>query len=277
MKKKPASKAPAKAAQASSMTNLLGQSKQVKMLVDESAEELSSVNTVLKKEAKSKNQLSGIEGALEMSEAIEGKVQDAADKLAVVNQDLQVEVEVRQQLEQQLQQVTQDEEDARHASFHDPLTGLPNRALFDNRLEHGLAQAKRHDWTLAVMFMDLDGFKQINDVHGHDVGDIVLKTIAERLKQSTREDDTVSRHGGDEFMYLLMEIRDVQDIVQVAEKILQAIQVPCQLDVGEISIKTSIGISIYPKNGNTALDLVNSADKAMYEAKRTGSGYAFAD
>lgn len=259
------------------MTNLLGQSKQVKVLVDESAEELSSVNTVLKKEAKSKNQLSGIEDALEMSEAIEGKVQDAADKLAVVNQDLQVEVEVRQQLEQQLQQVTQDEEEARHASFHDPLTGLPNRALFDNRLEHGLAQAKRHGWTLAVMFMDLDGFKQINDVHGHDAGDAVLKIIAERLKQSTREDDTVSRHGGDEFMYLLMEIRDVQDIIQIAEKILYAIQLPCQLDVGEISIKTSIGISIYPKNGDTALELVNSADKAMYEAKRTKSGYAFAE
>lgn len=258
------------------MTNLLGQSEQVKELVDECAEELSSVNTVLKEEAQAQNQPSGIEGALEMSEAIEGKVQDAADKLAVVNQDLQQEVEVRHQLEQQLHQVTQDEEEARHAALHDPLTGLPNRALFDNRLEHGLAQAKRHGWTLAVMFMDLDGFKQINDVHGHDVGDAVLKTVAERLKQSTREDDTVSRHGGDEFLYLLMEIRDVQDIVQIAEKILYVIQLPCQLDIGEISIKTSIGISIYPKNGDTALELVNSADKAMYEAKRTKSGYAFA-
>lgn len=259
------------------MTNLLGQSELVKVLVDECAEELSTVNTVLKEEAKSQNQLSVIENALEMSEAIEGKVQDAADKLAVVNQDLQVEVEARQRLEQQLHQVTQDEEDARHAAFHDPLTGLPNRALFDNLLEHGLSQAKRHRWTLAVMFLDLDGFKQINDVHGHDAGDTVLKTVAERLKQSTREDDTVSRYGGDEFLYLLMEIRDVKDIIQIAEKILRAIQVPCQLDVGEIIIKTSIGISVYPKNGNTVLALVNSADKAMYEAKRSKSGYAFAE
>lgn len=276
MKTNSGPKIPDGASHAKSLTRLLGQSEHVKGLVEECAEELSSVNTVLKEEVAVQNQLSGIEDVLEKSEAVECKVQEAADKLSVVNQALEEEVEVRHRLEQRLATATQEEAVARHAAFHDPLTGLPNRALFDNRLEHGLAQAKRHDWTLAVMFMDIDDFKKINDVHGHDVGDAVLKTIAERLKQCTRKDDTVSRHGGDEFLYLLMEIGDAQDVIFLAKKIVNAIQVPCQLSIGQLIIKPSIGISIFPKDGNTVNDLVKSADKAMYEAKRNRSGYAFA-
>ncbi|CAA9891563.1 Diguanylate cyclase (Modular protein) [Candidatus Methylobacter favarea] len=276
MKNNPGSTTTGRILPVTSMTRLLGQSEHVKDLVEECAEELSSVNTVLKEEAAGHNQQSGIDYALEKSEAIEGKVQEAADKLTVVNQALQVEVEVRHMLDQRLTMVTQEEAVARHAAFHDPLTGLPNRALFDNRVEHGLAQAKRYGWTLAVMFMDLDDFKQINDVYGHDVGDAVLKTVAERLKHNTREADTVSRHGGDEFLCLMMKFGDVRDINFIAEKIANAIQVPCQLSTGELIIKPSIGISIFPKDGITGFDLVKSADQAMYEAKRNKSGYAFA-
>ncbi|MDD5494850.1 MAG: diguanylate cyclase [Dehalococcoidia bacterium] len=275
MKNNPGSKTPAEAPPAESLTRLLGQSEHVKEMVEECAEELSSVNTVLKEETAAQNQLSGIEDALEKSEAIEGKVQEAADKLSVVNHALQVEVESRHLLEQRLTTITQEEALARHAAFHDPLTGLPNRALFDNRLEHGLAQAKRYAWTLAVMFMDLDDFKKINDVHGHHVGDAVLKIVAERLKQSTREADTVSRHGGDEFL-CLMKFGNVHDVIFIAEKIANAIQLPCQLSIGELIIRPSIGISFFPKDGITVLDLVKSADQAMYEAKRNKSGYAFA-
>lgn len=261
---------------AKSLTRLLGQSEHVKDLVVECAEELSQVNTVLKEEVAAQDQPTGVEAALEKSEVIEGKVQTAADKLAVVNLALEAEVKKRRVLEQRLLAVTQDEALARHAAFHDALTGLPNRALFDNRLEHGLAQAKRHGWTLAVMFMDLDNFKMINDQHGHDVGDAVLKVIAERLRQSTREDDTVSRHGGDEFLYLLMEVGGSDDVMAVAEKIVNSVQAPCLVSIGQLIVKPSIGISIFPKNGMTGLDLIKNADRAMYEAKQSGAGYAFA-
>ncbi len=153
---------------------------------------------------------------------------------------------------------------------------MPNRTLFENRLDHGLAQAKRHDRTLAVIFLDLDGFKQINDTHGHDAGDALLQTIAERLTNQARDDDTVSRFGGDEFVYLLTEIEGDQDAARVAQKISDAIQLPCQLAVGVVTIRPSIGIAIFPRDGASASALIKSADTAMYTAKRSQSGFAFA-
>lgn len=274
-KDRPEAKKPDAVLPAKSLSRVLGESEHVKNLVEESASELSSVNAALKEEVGAQNEVSGIEGVLEKSEAIEKKVLDAADKLTVVNEALEAELDARNRLEQRLITLTQEEEAVRHIAFHDPLTGLPNRSLFDSRLEHGLAQASRHGWNLAVMFMDLDDFKKINDVHGHDIGDAVLKTVAERLEKMTREEDTVSRHGGDEFLYLLMEVGDAHDIVAIAEKIVNAIQAPCQLSVGELAIKPSIGIAIFPQDGVTGLELLKSADRAMYEAKRKRLGYAF--
>lgn len=262
--------------EAKSLTKVLEQSEHVKVVLENCGKELSSVNIAIKEEVSTKNQLLGIKSALEKNQVIEGKVQEATDELIAVNQSLGHEIETNYLLEKRLNKVTQEEEKARHAAFHDALTGLPNRALFENRLEHGLAQAKRHGLTLAVMFIDIDNFKKINDTYGHDVGDGVLKIIAERLMQSTREDDTVSRFGGDEFMHLMMEFGDVPDVISIAEKITHAIQAPCRLSIGELNIKLSIGISIFPKDGMTGLDLIKSADKAMYEAKRNKSGYALA-
>jgi diguanylate cyclase (GGDEF)-like protein len=153
--------------------------------------------------------------------------------------------------------------------------------LFNDRLEHGLAQAQRHGWTLAVMFVDLDDFKNINDTYGHDAGDAVLRAIADRLLECTRNDDTVSRHGGDEFLYLLMEVQNEQDITAIADKLIEAIQAPCPLVAGgqEISpcIHASVGISIFPRHGTTPEALINRADSAMYKAKRNKSGYSFAE
>lgn len=259
-----------------SLTNVLIQSERVKDMVEEAAEELSSVNMVLKQELADRGSLPEVEDAIQKSETVEIKVQDAAEELSIVNQALENEVKERQLLEHQLAAAERQEEAARHASFHDPLTGLPNRVLFNDRLEHGLAQAKRHNWTLAVMFLDLNGFKGINDTYGHDIGDRVLQTISQRLKENTRDDDTVSRHGGDEFLYLLMEVRDERDIALIAQNILNAIQVPCDVGVHDLTISASIGISIFPKDGTTADRLVKRADKAMYHAKQTKSGYAFA-
>ena len=272
-----ASAAPAAhAAHAASLAKLLDESEIVKELVDHCAEELSSVNTALKQDGAAPQSIQLISHAIERSEAVEEKVQEASEKLSVVNAALAVEVQARNALENQLDTVTQANDSAQHAAFHDSLTGLPNRALFDNRLEHGLAQAKRHGFTLAVMFIDLDGFKAINDLHGHVVGDALLQSVADRLQENTRRDDTVSRYGGDEFLYLLMSIDDNEHVQQIAEKIAAAIGKPCQLSVGDVVVKSSIGISIFPKDGSSCTDLIESADRAMYEAKRAKVDYVFA-
>ena len=264
-----------KGKRAKSLTKALIQSARVKDMVEEAAKELSSVNTVLKQELTDRDSLPVVDTAIQKSKAVEIKVQDAAEKLSLVNQALENEVEERHLLEHQLSAAEKSEEAARHASLHDPLTGLPNRVLFNDRLEHSLAQAKRHNWTLAVMFVDLDGFKSINDTYGHDVGDSVLQTISQRLKENTRDDDTVSRHGGDEFIYVLMEVRDERDILLIAETLLKVVQVPCVVGTLEITISASIGISLFPKDGTTVESLVKNADKAMYRAKQTKSGYSF--
>src|SRR5579859_7715299 len=261
-----------------SLKKVLAQSEQVKAMVKESAEELSSVNDGIREELTNHSPMPGVESALERSEVVEDKVHDASDKLSAVNLALKDEVQERHALEDKLATVTEQGAVDRHAALHDILTNLPNRALFYDRLEHGFQQAKRHGWALAVMFVDLDGFKIINDTFGHDAGDSVLRTIAGRLKESTRGDDTVSRHGGDEFLILINEIREETNISAIAEKLINKIQAPCNIQVHDHSIDriitASVGISIFPKHGTTAETLVKSADNAMYVAKRSGTGYS---
>ena len=206
-------------------------------------------------------------------------MQDCADELTTVNRALKAEVREREVLEHELLAAQAQEQAARHAAFHDPLTSLPNRVLFNDRLEHGLVQAARHERILAVMFIDLNGFKAINDTHGHLAGDAVLKTVALRLGALTRDEDTLSRHGGDEFLFLLLELSDASDATLIAEKIIRALGEPCTVSAGgaEISLQVgaSIGIAIFPADGTSAESLVRSADKAMYRAKRDRCGYAF--
>ena len=280
MKTDPDRELPKGGRRAESLTRVLAQSERVKALVEQCAEELSLVNYAIKLALANQDALPEVERALEKSAVIEGKVQAASAELSVVNRALKGEVRERRMVDHQFAAAKEQEAAGRHAAFHDALTGLPNRALFNNRLEHGFAQAKRHGWTLAVMFVDLDKFKIINDTHGHEAGDSVLRTIARRLEENTRGEDTVSRHGGDEFLYLLTEIRDEANIAMIAEKIIQAIQTPCDISVGDLDIsvrvKASIGIAIFPKDGTTADTLVKSADEAMYRAKQTKSGYSFA-
>ncbi|CAG9933073.1 GGDEF domain-containing protein [Candidatus Nitrotoga arctica] len=259
-----------------SLSKTLVHSEQIKDVVAGCAEELSSANVALKQELADQDQSLGVEKALEISEEVEIKVLDAVKQLTAVNNALVGEIVERERLEHQLASVKVQEQSARHAAFHDPLTGLPNRVFFNDRLEYGLTQANRHGWNLAVMFVDLDKFKNINDRYGHDAGDAVLQTISQRLQETTRVDDTVSRHGGDEFLYLLMEINNIRDATLVAKKIIKAIQKPCNIGTCDLVIRASIGISIFPKNGKSADDLIKSADKAMYQAKRLKSGYAIA-
>jgi two-component system cell cycle response regulator len=160
-------------------------------------------------------------------------------------------------------------------ALYDSMTGLPNRDLFDDRLAHAIALATRHAWTLAVMFLDLDRFKCINDTHGHAVGDGVLKEVAKRLLQHARDEDTVCRNGGDEFLYVLMNPRGDENIRRIAESLVESIGQP--IDMGELqpAIKASIGIAIYPDHGATGEQLIRNADAAMYRAKTRMNGCAF--
>jgi diguanylate cyclase (GGDEF)-like protein/PAS domain S-box-containing protein len=157
-----------------------------------------------------------------------------------------------------------------HLAQHDPLTDLPNRNLLSDRLDQAITLANRHHNTLALLYLDLDRFKHVNDSLGHAVGDNLLKAVAQRLVECVRASDTVSRQGGDEFVILLSELGNVEDAAACAEKILQAIQPPYLIDGDEIHITASIGIAVYPADGVGSEALLQSADLAMYEAKERG-------
>ena len=162
------------------------------------------------------------------------------------------------------------EEAIQHRAHHDPLTDLPNRLLFRDILSIELAKAQRGKKTFAVLFLDLDRFKYINDTLGHDTGDMLLKEVAERLRRSVRASDTVSRMGGDEFNILLTEISNAGDIITVAQKVADSFRKPYVICGHEFDMSTSIGISIYPEDGETMEALFKNADIAMYHAKEQG-------
>ncbi|MEZ4528358.1 MAG: diguanylate cyclase [Desulfobacterales bacterium] len=160
-----------------------------------------------------------------------------------------------------------------HQAYHDPLTGLPNRLLFNDRLGRALAYAERNGINLAVLFLDLDKFKNINDTHGHHIGDLLLQEVAVRLKKSVRNEDTVARMGGDEFTLILHDThRGEPDACETARRILASLSAPFDLENQEIHTTPSIGIAIYPNDGKDAETLVNRADAAMYRAKHEGRG-----
>jgi diguanylate cyclase (GGDEF)-like protein/PAS domain S-box-containing protein len=159
---------------------------------------------------------------------------------------------------------------------HDPLTGLPNRRLLVDRLEQALALARRTDGHLAMLFIDLDGFKEINDRFGHVTGDRVLEAIGKRLHDLLRSTDTAARIGGDEFGILLANINDDGDAALVARKILDGLSAPLVLRDREIRLGASVGICLYPQHARSADELISRADAAMYQVKHAGKGaYAF--
>jgi diguanylate cyclase (GGDEF)-like protein/PAS domain S-box-containing protein len=159
---------------------------------------------------------------------------------------------------------------------HDPLTGLPNRVLLNDRLLQAISLAMRQDKQLAVMFVDLDGFKRINDSLGHDLGDKLLQSVAKRLVNCVRRTDTVSRLGGDEFVVLLSQVEHEEDAATSARKILRTLAAPHRIDYKNLDISASIGVSTYPSDGSDAENLLNKADTAMYEAKKRGrNNYQF--
>jgi diguanylate cyclase (GGDEF)-like protein/PAS domain S-box-containing protein len=170
------------------------------------------------------------------------------------------------------------DEQITYQAYHDILTDLPNRALFRDRLGLALLQAKRNENCLAVMFLDLDRFKVVNDTFGHGVGDSLLQQVSLRLKACLRRCDTLSRIGGDEFTAVLPELNDRQDAVLIAEKFVECLRQPFLLAGQAVHVSASIGISLYPQDGKVQEELVRSADMAMYHMKSSGkNGYAFFD
>jgi len=155
-------------------------------------------------------------------------------------------------------------------ALHDPLTGLANRRLVVDRIMTALTQVRRSKGSMAVMYLDLDGFKQINDTLGHGAGDALLRTIAGRLKKTVREEDTVARLGGDEFVIALPHIRSAGDAEKMAMKVIDAVSQPCDIEGQTVCMTTSAGIGIYPAHGQDVETLMKSADMALYEAKRAG-------
>lgn len=165
----------------------------------------------------------------------------------------------------QLEQLTR-------TSQRDPLTGLANRSLMLDRLENALAMAKRRCSRAAVVFIDIDHFKEINDTLGHATGDAVLQCVAQRLQSAVRDSDAVGRHGGDEFLVLLAEVSRLSDAAQIAGKMISEVAVPTQINGHTLHIEVSVGISIYPDDAHEAYALIALADAAMYRSKKLAGG-----
>ena len=173
-----------------------------------------------------------------------------------------------------ISELKENEERIKHLAYYDPLTGMPNRRLFEDRLQVALAHVHRNKGQLAVMFVDLDRFKRINDTLGHEMGDQLLVEVSRRLYDCLREDDTVARMGGDEFVVLLSEVGMPDDAAYIARRITAALTRPMSLGGRELVVTASVGISIYPEDGRTASTLIKNADTAMYRAKESGrNGY----
>jgi diguanylate cyclase (GGDEF)-like protein/PAS domain S-box-containing protein len=168
------------------------------------------------------------------------------------------------------------QEELEHLAHFDPLTDLPNRMLFQDRLNHAIDRARRYGHAIAVLLLDLDGFKTVNDSLGHPVGDRLLQEVAGRLRSCIRVEDTVARMGGDEFALILSNLSEGSDAVEVVRKLLSAIQIPVELFGHAARVTASIGIAVYPADGEGVTDLVRNADAAMYSAKEAGrNGYRF--
>jgi diguanylate cyclase (GGDEF)-like protein len=204
---------------------------------------------------------------------LEARIAERTGELNRVNERLREEAREREQLMGQLQA---QEQQMRHMAQHDPLTGLPNRLSMQQRLALAMELAKRNRKKLAVMMVDLDGFKRLNDTRGHISGDHALAQIAGRLRTSVRGSDTVARYGGDEFVVLAGELDRAEDVSNIAEKIADMVSLPLSIDGVTEKISCSIGISIFPDHAEDAEGLIERADRAMYAAKAAKNlRYAF--
>lgn len=200
------------------------------------------------------------EALLRARDELERKVQERTAELAKANALLRAEIQERRLAEERIC----------HLAHHDPLTGLPNRRLLEDRIEQAMGMARRNGKQVAIQFVDLDRFKPINDRFGHQVGDLVLQAVAGRLRGLLREVDTVARVGGDEFVVVLADMSSASVARETAQKVLQALAQPYSIEGHELTVTPSIGVSLYPDDGADAESLISRADAAMYRAKESG-------
>lgn len=282
-----------KPAGAPTLAAALEEYKDVKVRVDGVASDLASAGAVLETEIAGGDAELAARVALKVGKEVEDKVQECADDLHSVNATLAQGVAALEHTEDALAAAREALIDTRSAlavaeagerkallaAQHDSATGLPNRGHFNSRLTHDVAVAARQGFELAVMFFDLDKFKNINDTHGHAAGDEVLKQIAARLLEHCRVEDTVCRTGGDEFLYVLINPKGRANIARIASALLDALALPVVFEGLQIVVRPSIGISLYPEHGKSASELISGADAAMYVAKKSssGPGWAFYD
>lgn len=262
---------------------------EVREKVEACADDLASKNESVKQQIERGATTLPARASLRANEAIEAKISECVDDLHRVSETLahgvedlkMVELELATakealaQTESSLAVAQEDELRARLQAMHDAATGLPNRMLFNDRLDQAIALAERHQWTLAVMFLDLDRFKSINDTHGHAAGDAVLAEIARRLLEHARDEDTVCRNGGDEFLYLLVNPKGAENVERIARHILASIADPIRFEALDLIVRPSIGIALFPDHAMTGAELIAHADGAMYLAKRQNHGYSF--
>ena len=280
----------AQAGQAAPLELALEQSQEVKAKVEECADDIGSANLLVKATIANGGTTLSAHDALQAGVEVEDKVQECAEDLHEVTETLVKGIEDLKLTEAELAASKKalaqtqaalviaeaGEKEARLQALHDATTGLPNRELFHTRLEQAIAMVKRHGGSLAVMFFDLDRFKLINDTHGHAAGDAVLREVAHRLSEHARGEDAVCRHGGDEFLYMLVNPNGRSNIELIAKGVAERVARPVAWSGLELVVHTSIGAAIYPEDGSSADDLIQSADAAMYRAKKSGSICAFA-
>ena len=267
----------------------LNLSHDVKAEVEACAEDLGSANDLAKAQIAEGATTLPATQALKSGLAVELKVQGFAEDLEQVTDNLAHGVNEVKAVEHALKRsriALAESEAALAASrnaervaseiaMHDQKTGLPNRTLFDDRLAQAIAGADRHGWMLAVMFLDLDRFKLVNDTHGHAAGDSVLEVVAQRLMRNARDEDTVCRNGGDEFLYLLINPAGREDVARIAGLVQGAIEAPIGLGALQFVVTPSIGIALYPDHGTSGPMLIAHADAAMYRAKQLPSHCEF--
>ncbi len=288
MKPEPLAASEVSTAKNHSLELALRRSRKIKAAIRRAAGRLASATAVLKQGKRASSPPQSVERAITRYEKVEAEVVNAAHDLTQVNTALAVEVAERVGIESELADTKADladmkadlatahddlsesqasEHEALQIALHDPLTGLPNRALFDQGLDHGLSQARRHGWGLAVLFIDIDDFKSINDSYGHQVGDEALLMMADRLRSFVRAEDMVSRWGGDEFACLLLEVGQEAEVTDLARGMCDRIAEEFESSGTTLSLGCSIGIAVYPQHGRSADVLLKNADEAMYRAK----------
>ena len=203
------------------------------------------------------NEINGMLGALERSQLFLSKSESALKKSIEKLQDEVLEHEKTQ-------------EQIKYIAYHDTLTGLPNRNLLNELLVHSITLAERNNKCMAVLFLDIDGFKMINDSKGHGMGDQILQEVAERLLKTLRKSDVIARHGGDEFIVIIEELDNCSGVELIANKIINCFQEPFHLENQDYFLTTSVGVAVYPADGQTPDMLIKNADIAMYKAKENG-------